>query len=85
MISGDDIEAMKPNKYVFDTVVDRAERGKSSDRLFNANEYLPVLRYAKFCERVMFALAHEVTDAQRRSIEAMSTYDKKGNPTNQQR
>jgi len=78
----EEIEAMQPNKEVFDRVVKRAERGKSSDRLFNANEYLPFLRYAKFCERHMFEYAHQVIEFQNRAAESMGNFDKKGNKTN---
>ncbi len=78
MINQSDIDAMQPNKAVFERVVDRAQSGKSSDRLINANEYLPLIRYARFCEKNMFALAYEVKDAQERAIASMGCYTKDG-------
>ena len=83
MVSDDDIESMLEPKAVFERVIERAKAGKRPDRLFTASEIMPFVRYAQFCENVMFGLANEVHDSQARAAEAMGTYDFQGNSGDQ--
>lgn len=74
MISQEDIDAMAPNAETFSKVKDRAKRGKASDRLINANEYLPVIRYAEFLERKLIELGTEFLSMQQVTADSMEPF-----------
>ena len=62
---------MEDDAKTFDRVRQRANEGRSPDRLINQNEYLSVIRWGVYCQNKMDEFGKLIVDQHQASLEAM--------------